>query len=475
MSNVALVLALVPCALTRAQSLHFPGTALDPTFGNAGKLTLDLIGGAEISGAVAVQPDRKIIVGGWSDISPGRVGALARLHPDTGTLDRDFGFGGIVAVQVLQEFRAISVLSDGGIVAAGTAWKDGSPGFGVLRLTSNGIVDHSFGDGGIAYVNLLPGLDEPRAIVVAPDGKITLAGIAGFGGGGSPNPVDIGDFGIVRLTPTGQPDPTFGGSGKLTADFRTSSISNTDSATSLILRNDGRLLAGGVASNLQTPNRATNDFALVQYDAAGNLDPTFGTGGRVVTPFTSPDRRAGIHDLVLQPDGKVLAVGAASVIGFSSTPEELVIARYTTDGQLDPTFGRGGIASLPIGSFPRFDAQLLPDGRILVISAEKEFFAALFTPDGQLLRAALTDERGVGRIEEPAAAIALGPDGKIIAAGRYAPDQVPPSGTPEYDVWHAANDITVVRSIEVDRILPDPAAAPLILGALTLLARRRSR
>jgi hypothetical protein len=89
------------------------------------------------------------------------------------------------------------------------------------------------------------------------------------------------------------------------------------------------------------------------------------------------------------------------------------------------------------------------------------------------LRAVTTDERPTtGRIDDPAA-LAIGPDGKILVAGRYAPNPEPPRNTPQWDLWHTANDITVVRSIEIDKILPEPAPVSLLLVALALLTHRR--
>src|SRR5215475_8492217 len=71
---------------------------------------------------------------------------------------------------------------------------------------------------------------------------------------------------------------------------------------------------------------------LLARAAAGDLDPSFGTGGKVLTDFAGSNDN--VADLVLQPDGKIIAGGSAGPHG--------ALARYNADGSLDPSFGSGG-------------------------------------------------------------------------------------------------------------------------------------
>jgi uncharacterized delta-60 repeat protein len=70
---------------------------------------------------------------------------------------------------------------------------------------------------------------------------------------------------------------------------------------------------------------------------AGDLDPTFGTGGKVLTGFGSQNGDAAA--VALQADGKIVVAGSAS----TTTNSDFAVARYNTDGRLDTTFGSGGL------------------------------------------------------------------------------------------------------------------------------------
>ena len=96
--------------------------------------------------------------------------------------------------------------------------------------------------------------------------------------------------------------------------------------------------------------------------AAGDLDLTFGTGGIVATDFGTGD--IGL-DAAVQPDGKLLVAGQSNASG---TDIDLLVARYANDGTLDPTFGTGGWVSTPVG--PSHDylggMAMAPDGKIVL-------------------------------------------------------------------------------------------------------------
>jgi uncharacterized delta-60 repeat protein len=160
----------------------------------------------------------------------------------------------------------------------------------------------------------LGGINRAFALVLQPDGKLVAAGTNNIG------------FALARYLPDGRLDPTFGVGGKVTTDF---AFGGSDQASALILQPDGKLVAAGSAIVVDEIFR----FALARYRPDGSLDPTFGTGGRVVTEFGDRANRA--TALVLQPDGKLVAAGATDDGDFA-------LARYRPDGSLDATFGTGG-------------------------------------------------------------------------------------------------------------------------------------
>jgi uncharacterized delta-60 repeat protein len=94
-------------------------------------------------------------------------------------------------------------------------------------------------------------------------------------------------------------------------------------------------------------NTQTGQFEVARRFPDGTLDPSYGQGGRVVTDFAPgrPDPSSdgpqayGAQDAVLQPDGKLVVAGT----GERNLSSDFAVARYTTDGRLDPTFGHNGV------------------------------------------------------------------------------------------------------------------------------------
>ncbi|HET8676489.1 MAG TPA: hypothetical protein VFO63_11915, partial [Blastocatellia bacterium] len=124
--------------------------SLDTTFASGGTLTTDFFGGSDQVNAVALQPDGKIVVAGYT-VSPSRFTdfAFARYNSD-GSLDSTFGVGGKVAVSFLNTFSQatdLALQTDGKIVAAGHAFHSGdfTFAFALARLNQDGSLDPSFG------------------------------------------------------------------------------------------------------------------------------------------------------------------------------------------------------------------------------------------------------------------------------------------------------------------------------------------
>ena len=280
---------------------------LDPSFGRGGRVvTVDQEG--ETASAVAIQPDGKIVVAGRS----GNHLALLR-YTTRGTLDPSFGSGGKVVPDLpfLDVEYQLALQRDGRIVAAGTGGEEylrtsdfADADFLVARFTSNGTVDTSFGSGGVAQTNF-GGDDELTAIAIQPDGKIVAAGSSDD------------DFALARYTAAGKPDTTFGRGGKV-------STRGADGAFALAIQTDGKIIAAGTF--------AFHDFALLRYTMRGRLDATFGAGGKVVTNLGADDE--GAWAVAIQNDGRIVAAG--------DSRGDFALVRYTTAGKRDPTFGKGG-------------------------------------------------------------------------------------------------------------------------------------
>src|SRR5439155_421071 len=150
----------------------------------------------------------------------------------------------------------------------------------------------------------------------------------------------------------GDLDPSFGAGGQVSTPI----LSGYDGASAVVVQPDGKLVAAGHADNA---NNAT--FALVRYNAAGSLDTSFGTGGKVTTAIGSTDDE--VLALVLQPDGKLVAAGFTASAGNTA----FALVRYNADGSLDTSFGTGGKVTTSIGSVDDKAIALVlqPDGKLV--------------------------------------------------------------------------------------------------------------
>ena len=221
----------------------------------------------------------------------------------------------------------------------------------MARLNPDGTFDATFsGDG--KFELLMPTSDSDL------QGFADMPGANGYALGGYtiPNtPPTTGQPTIVRVSETGDLVTGFGSSLSNTPGMSTTywqgDPTKFASITALAGLTGGGLLAGGY----QNLGRA----ALAKYTSTGGLDPSFGIGG--VTLFQIEDGASAINDLALQPDGKILAAmyGGGAGHGF--------VARFTTGGTLDPTFGTGGVVET--GTAGSTNALALQgDGKIVAIA-----------------------------------------------------------------------------------------------------------
>ena len=377
---------------------------LDPTFGAGGKVTTDFaIGGSsdDQANAMAIQPDGKMVVAGTSFFvapgpAPGRDVVLSRYNPD-GSLDTSFGTGGKVATalganQVGAEDMTLQ--ADGKILVAGSTITPTGADFALARFNPDGTLDISFGTGGAVSTDLFGGDDSAEAVALQADGKIVLAGFTHVPGA-------TNQFGLVRYNPDGSLDSAFGTGGHATTDVGFGALD-------VAIQPSGKIVAAG---------QSTSDtYALARFTVDGSLDPSFGTGGTLQTNLGF----ATTYAVVSQPDGKILA-GGSSAIG---SPTGAAVVRYLTDGTLDSSFGVGGVAVADFGGGSGVfrDISLLGDGKIVAAGGASGgvFAVARFNPDGTL-----DASFGVGGKvttdfvdhAEQASAVAVQPDGNIVAAG----------------------------------------------------------
>jgi uncharacterized delta-60 repeat protein len=423
--------------------------------------------------STALLPDGKALIAGWFMVEvTNSYRRLARINSD-GTLDITFnpGTGANLGVE------CIALQPDGKSIIGGFfTMFNGTPRTRVARLNVDGTLDQGFDPGAGAPARV-------RTIVVQPDGYVLVGGdFDRFNG------VQAGC--IVRLAPDGTLDPTFNtGSGALHAGF--GSLINA-----IAIQTDGKIVLGGsftffngvVASN------------LVRLHPDGTIDESFNIG-------SGPS--GAVSSIAIQPDGKLLLGG--DFIAFDGTSHRCV-TRLEANGQLDTTFNPGTGASdsvhevivqpdggiVVVGEFTLFNSQargriarLLPNGALddgftPGIGAQLDIRTAVLQPDGKVVIAGDlqayqgTLRRYIARVDtngfldtsfdpgqganSPISALALQPDGWILAVGSFTAYD----GTGRNRVarilggWQADVGVTELMADRLG-VFPSPARDHLVL------------
>ena len=215
-------------------------------------------------------------------------------------------------------------------------------------------------------------------------------------------------------------------------DFRSVGGSGAFSiATAVAVAPDGKVVAAGWTGN------NLSSFALARYTARGQLDQSFGQGGKVAL-----GNRAALTAAAVEPSGKIVALG---FIGQDKGLPVVVVLRFTAAGELDPSFGQDG--QVLVDSLTEVSSTFLlqPDGKIVVaglsgLAGTNAVRARLvrYTAEGRLDPSFGTGgEVVVGDRPDSLSALALEPDGKLVAAGLILPD---PSGAcPAPSSWGATH------------------------------------
>lgn len=405
---MSVVIGLV---LVAAMAFAAPGD-LDPNFGTGGIVTTAIGVASDTGRSIAVQADGRIVVAGQSSNGSNDDFSLVRYNSD-GTLDTSFGGGdGIVTTAIGaadDQAFGVALQGDGHIVVVGYSSNGSNSDFALVRYTSNGSLDTSFGGGdGIVTTNIGAGTNDYAVdMALHGDGRIVVAGYSLNG--------TVGDFALVRYNSNGSLDASFGDNGIITTDIGTVT---DDRASSVALQGDGRVVVAG-----RTFPFDKNHFALVRYNANGTLDTSFGGGdGIVITPVGTTDDAA--YDVVLQADGRIVVAGSSSNGGYN----DFALVCYTTDGTLDPSFGGGdGIVTTQIGTSVDhgYGVALQGDGRIVVAGysiglGNPDFALVRYNQDGTLDPSFGRGDGIVttaGSSSDIAFDVALQGDGRIVVAG----------------------------------------------------------
>lgn len=308
----------LPTLLQKRVVLRFnTNGTIDTTFGTDGVLTIDDNWGEVGLSGVAVQIDGKIVVAGSAGSSNAHTFYMARLNSD-GSFDGTFAGGQGELEHTVGgtcSLGDVAIMSDGRIVATGAAtiWHPmASPTIaGVInRYLPDGSLDSSFGDGGVALVE---DLDYVSALVVQADEKIVVTGV-------ECSSCNTQWLRTARVLPDGSLDQGFGTDGVVT---HRSGPLPTYSSDVLLDAAENIMVVGAIRT---TANEYYSYLTRLLYD--GSVDTAFGQEGEL--RYTSSGECVRISAMDLQPDGKILLVGAIGPVSQLYN-RDIFLLRYLTE------------------------------------------------------------------------------------------------------------------------------------------------
>jgi len=267
----------------------------------------------------------------------------------------------------------------------------GSVVAGPWAVTGAGRGDGGFGQSGIVRTDF-GGDDQLNAVAIQSDGKILVAGSSGS--------MDFQSsmFALARYESDGTLDRSFGIGGKLLTAFGSQTPNYLGA---VVVQTDGKIVAAGTSAG---------HVGLVRYERNGDIDQGFGRAGYVRTAFPVFE----VSTVAIQTDGKIVAAGW--------TEKTFALARYTSNGSLDKSFGSGGKVVTYFGQMSGADDLAIQrDGKIVVAGAETDpsprFVLARYTPGGRLDPTFGSRGKILSRF---GGAFAIERDGKIITVGSAA-------------------------------------------------------
>lgn len=349
--------------------------SLDTTFGaNASGIVTTLIGSQAFAQSVAIDASSNIIITGTAIISNVQNLFVAR-YTSSGILDTTFGTGGIVTFSVGNAVTGNAVIIDGSgnIVVGGVANINGQNNTLFLRFTSTGALDATFGSNGQS-INLINYSNNITDIGIDSNGNIIGVGFT--------HNVTSNQFLVMRLTSAGVLDTTFDGVGWSSNKF-SSSTNNTANAVVITASNNRPVLAGVYTD----PNTGFNNIGISRYKNNGNLDTSFNSSGKVTALYGQSSQAQGV---TLDAQGNI-------VISMTAINNQIGVSRYTSTGTLDTTFGNSGSYFITFGN-QNFASEVViqpADGKIVVTgTADGNFAVARLNPSSSTLVKITTPANG---------------------------------------------------------------------------------
>lgn len=319
-----------------------------------------------------------------------------------------------------------------------------------ISFSQPGSLDATFDSDGKKIISFATPNDYGEFVIIQPDSKILVGGRSSLNGGEL-------SFSIARLNPSGTFDNAFGTSGKATTSYGNQGFEALNGA----LQSDGKIVV--VGNQYTDASLGYSQVALVRYNSNGSLDTSFDMDGIVTTQLATSNEDYGV-EVKIQPDGKIV-VGVQSRINFD---RDFVLIRYNSDGSLDSSFGTNGISRTLLNTTNEaiYDIVLQSDGKIVavgVISGSSNDDVAVFryNSDGSLDTTFATNGKFIydfASNHNYASSVVITSDNKLVVGGwynnlasssGYSPFLMRLTGTGVFDTTFNATGIFIQTSDEL--------------------------
>lgn len=295
----------------------------------------------DVVSSILLQPNGRIVLCGQAS-GDGAVGGndfgIVRLLGD-GTPDTQFSGDGKATVAFdlggaseRDDFAVrCSLRGDGKLIVAGQADVDADTArMAVARLNTDGSRDTTFNGSGTATIDFGP--SHPNSVAFSAkaldDGSTLLIGGAG--------PLVVNAWAFARLDDDGQIDTGFGNGGILLFDPGIAGYTAAEAIDAVVLPDHSFVVVGA----MQLGASSNYDYGIFKLTANGSLDTSFGNGGGQVIAFDLAAEGTDLGIKIIEDaQGRFVVVGISSA---STAPYSASMVRMTPDGELDPTFGVGG-------------------------------------------------------------------------------------------------------------------------------------
>jgi uncharacterized delta-60 repeat protein len=356
-----------------------PAGNVDPSFGEGGSSVVQFGSGVGVNAPFSSAVDSFLVPGRYAGFAVFR---RREGHTDLGVYEITANGGpelefsgaapgfasneGVVAGGGEAQMRSAAVSPNGEVVTAANVFVSGAPGNAATSVIG---FDPRGGHGQIALTTQFGRTNPPPStggpVAVLPDESVLVAGSAAI-----PPPGAFGIF-LTRLTAQGAYYPSFGDSPidrlSVLANVSDPGVASPQAgAQDLAVGPDGKVYVAGYGTDSEGRRAAV----LVRFTLSGHLDPGFGSGGVRRIQLGGPEESSYLEHLVMQPDGKIVAVADVADEEGENSPRLL---RFLPDGSLDPTFGSGGqVVVEPGGGDTRVASAALQDGQLLVAGYHEE-------------------------------------------------------------------------------------------------------